>query len=371
MHLRRFKGRELPEVVAQVRAELGPQAVILHTKERPRGLLRLVHGREVEVVAAVDAAVEPRAAESSVAAPSVAAPRAVAAPPPRAAAPAPVVDLAPIQAEIAELRRMLLRFGGARGLPSTMAPVFAWLVDVGIDEPLVFRILESVPAADAAGTVEDVLAAVERRVAGMLRIAAPSLTPAAGAIAFVGPAGAGKSTTLAKLAVRAHLEGRTPHVVTFDGLTPGVPAPLEAITRLVGIKHELATTPAEVAAAVARPDALTLIDTPGLGRGDAAAVTEIAALLHAARPTEVHFVMPATMKTEDAVATLAALGALWITRITITKLDEALTYGSILSVAAESGLPLAYTTAGRDVPDDIYPATAAELARRILRRDRP
>jgi len=122
---------------------------------------------------------------------------------------------------------------------------------------------------------------------------------------------------------------------------------------------------------VARPDALTLIDTPGLGRGDAAAVAEVAALLHAARPTEVHFVMPATMKTEDAVATLAALGALWITRITVTKLDEALTYGSILSVAAESGLPLAYTTAGRDVPDDIYPATAAELARRILRRDRP
>jgi len=364
VQLRRFKGRELPEVVAQVRAELGPQAVILHTKERPRGLLRFVHGREVEVVAAVDAGAEPRAGEAS-----VAAPRAVA-PPPRAAAPAPVVDLAPIQAEIAELRRMLLRFGGARGLPSTMAPVFAWLVDAGVDEPLVFRILEAIPA-DAAGTVEDILAAVERRVAGMLRIAAPSLTPNAGAIAFVGPAGAGKSTTLAKLAVRAHLEGRTPRVVTFDGLTPGVPAPLEAITRLVGIRHELATTPADVAAAVARPDALTLIDTPGLGRGDAAAVAEVAALLHAARPTEVHFVMPATMKTEDAVATLAALGALWITRITVTKLDEALTYGSILSVAAESGLPLAYTTAGRDVPDDIYPATAAELARRILRRDRP
>ena len=43
MQLRRFKGKALPEVVAQVRAELGPDAVILHTKEG-RGFSRFLHG---------------------------------------------------------------------------------------------------------------------------------------------------------------------------------------------------------------------------------------------------------------------------------------------------------------------------------------
>src|SRR5207247_9591874 len=53
VQLRRFKGKALPEVVAQVRAELGPEAVILHTKEG-RGFSRFLHGRSVEVVAALD-----------------------------------------------------------------------------------------------------------------------------------------------------------------------------------------------------------------------------------------------------------------------------------------------------------------------------
>lgn len=360
MQLRRFKGKALPEVVARVRAELGPEAVILHTREG-RGFSRFLHGRSVEVVAALDD-------------PDRAAPPVERRPPPLPAPPpAPALSLEPIQAEIAELRRVLLRFGGARGLPSTMAPVYTWLVNVGVEEPLAFRLLDEIPVVDAQGPVpiERLTAAVERRVAGVLRVAAAAPTPTRGTIAFVGPTGAGKSTTLAKLAVRAHLEGVTPAVVSLDAMSPAPATPLEAIARIVGITHEVATTPAQVRTALDKPTELKLIDTPGLGRTDEAGIAALAPLLHAARPSEVHFVMPATMKTDDALATLAAFGPLWVTRLMFTKLDEASTFGSILGVAAESALPVSYVTAGRDVPDDIHPATAAELARRVLRRERP
>jgi flagellar biosynthesis protein FlhF len=429
VQLRRFKGKALPEVVAQVRAELGPEAVILHTRESPRGFSRWIHGRYVEVVAALDdhrqaarvaaplehaavtasprpvwaagpepapaakpkRAVEVLPAPRSAPAPDVTAFRAwgepampplpmPAAPPalttwPVTAAPVPPPSLAlePLKAEIAELRRVLLRFGGARGLPSTMAPVYTWLLNLGVDESLAFRILDEIPAVDTNGpaTVEAIAAAVERRVAGMLRVSAAPPTLTRGTIAVVGPTGAGKSTTLAKLAVRAHLEGHAPCVVSLDAMSPAPATPLEAIARMVGITHEVATTPAEVRAALDQPMELKLIDTPGLGRTDEAGIAALAPLLHAARPSEVHFVMPATMKTDDALATLAALGPLWVTRIAFTKLDEASTFGSILGVAAESALPISYVTSGREMPDDIHPASAAELARRVLRRERP
>ena len=367
MHLRRFKGKALPEVVAQVRAEMGPDAVILHTtKSRPRGLLRFLNGYVVEVVAARDDRDRDRDRDRE---PAAAPPRVDR----RPAVPPPTFSLEPLQAEIAELRRVLLRFGGARGLPSVMAPLWTWLVEAGVDEPLAFRILDEVPVSDANGplTIEEIGAAVERRVAGMLRVSAASVMPAKGTIAFVGPTGAGKSTTLAKLAVRAHLEGRTPAVVSLDAMSPGTPAPLEAIARIVGVPHEVATTPAQVRAALDRPADLKLIDTPGLTHTDAPAIAALVPLLHAARPSEVHFVMPATMKAEDALALLAALGPLWVTRVLFTKLDEASTFGSILGVAAGCGLPVSYLTAGRDVPDDIQSVTAAELARRVLRRERP
>jgi flagellar biosynthesis protein FlhF len=390
VQLRRFKGKALPEVVAQVRAELGPEAVILHTKEAPRGFGRFLHGRSVEVVAALD----DHHAERAVAAPPpvpierppakgtwagaarpqqpawaapAAAPAPAASPPPQ-----PMISLEPIQAEIAELRRVLLRFGGARGLPSTMAPIYTWLVNCGVDEPLAFRLLDEIPTNDANGplSVEALAAAVERRVAGILRVSAAPPTITRGTIAFVGPTGAGKSSTLAKLAVRAHLEGHTPCIVSLDAMNPAPATPLESISRIVGITHEVATTPAEVRKALDRPTDLKLIDTPGLGRTDEAGIAALAPLLHAARPSEVHFVMPATMKADDALATLAALGPLWVTRVAFTKLDEASTFGSILGVAAESALPVSYISAGREVPDDLHPATAAELARRVLRRER-
>jgi flagellar biosynthesis protein FlhF len=253
-----------------------------------------------------------------------------------------------------------------------MAPVYTWLLNAGVDESLAFRILDEIPVTDAHGPVpiEGLTAAVERRIAGMMRVSAAPPTLAKGTVAFVGPTGAGKSTTLAKLAVRAHLEGHTPCVVSLDAMSPAPATPLEAISRIVGITHEVATTPAQVRAALEHPVDLKLIDTPGLGRFDEAGIAAIAPLLHAVRPTEVHFVMPATMKADDALATLAAFGPLWVTRVAFTKLDEASTFGSILGVAAESGLPVSYISAGREVPDDLYPATAAELARRVLRRER-
>jgi flagellar biosynthesis protein FlhF len=282
-----------------------------------------------------------------------------------------MVSLEPVQAEIAELRRLLLRFGGARGLPASMAPVYSWLVNAGVDEPLAFRLLDEIPTTDVNGplAVEALTAAVERRVAGILRVSAAPPTITRGTVAFVGPTGAGKSTTLAKLAVRAHLEGHAPCVVSLDAMSPAPATPLEAISRVVGITHEVATTPQQVRSALERPTELKFIDTPGLGRTDQAGIAALAPLLHAARPSEVHFVMPATMKTDDALATLAAFGPLWVTRVMFTKLDEASTFGSILGVAAESALPVSYLASGREVPDDLHPATAAELARRVLRRE--
>ena len=371
MQLRRFRGRALPEVVRQVKAELGPNAVILHTKaERPRGLLRFLHGSAVEVVAAVD--------QSSAAAPRGAAEPAL----PRAASPsAPVpAPLAPsaldvLQTEIADLRRILLRFGGARGLPSPLVPLYAWLVEAGVADSLAFRLLDDITVTDPSGTtlsIETLTEALEKRVSSAIRVSGASLVPARGTIAFVGPTGAGKTTTVAKLAVQAHLGGRTPQVVSLDGLSPTTPAALEAIARVAGVPHEVAASPVEVETALGRSAAeVRLIDTPGVVRGDTAAMAALATLLRHARVTEVHFVLPATMKADDALATLSAFAPLKPSRLLVTKLDETATFGSLLTVAVNSGLPLSYVASGRDVPDDIQAATAWDLSRRVVRRERP
>jgi flagellar biosynthesis protein FlhF len=50
----------------------------------------------------------------------------------------------------------------------------------------------------------------------------------------------------------------------------------------------------------------------------------------------------------------------------LTKLDEAPGIGGLLSVLHGCRMPLSYVTTGQNVPDDIAPANARQLARRML-----
>jgi flagellar biosynthesis protein FlhF len=78
MHLKWFKGKSVSDVMDQIRDDLGPDALILHSKpSRARGPLGMVRGGGVEILAAVD---DPAAAEPSTGAPAA---------PPPAAAPGP------------------------------------------------------------------------------------------------------------------------------------------------------------------------------------------------------------------------------------------------------------------------------------------
>src|SRR5262249_61199714 len=62
MHLKWFKGRAFTDVMRRVREELGPEAVILHSKSvHPWGPLRFLGGRRVEILAAGDRPAAPAA----------------------------------------------------------------------------------------------------------------------------------------------------------------------------------------------------------------------------------------------------------------------------------------------------------------------
>ena len=54
----------------------------------------------------------------------------------------------------------------------------------------------------------------------------------------------------------------------------------------------------------------------------------------------------------------------------MTKLDEAASMGTLLSVARKIPLPISYLTTGQDVPDDIEPAQPSRISRLVLGEDR-
>ena len=87
-------------------------------------------------------------------------------------------------------------------------------------------------------------------------------------IALVGPPGAGKTVTIAKLAARAALADRPVKVITTDGFRAGGVDQLVAFTKLLEIKLHKALSMAELERR-ARPESpgeLVLIDTAGIRR---------------------------------------------------------------------------------------------------------
>jgi flagellar biosynthesis protein FlhF len=171
----------------------------------------------------------------------------------------------------------------------------------------------------------------------------------------------------ATLAVRAGIAGRRARLVSLDGVGLGAAGFLEVVAEASGVSCALATTAEELIAALAEPGAgLTVIDTPGVNPRDPDAVAALAALLRVAQPDQVHLIVPATTKSEDAVAAVAGLAGLAPTHVAFSRLDEAATLGSLLSVCATGELPVSYLAAGRDIPNDLTPATARGLARRVL-----
>jgi flagellar biosynthesis protein FlhF len=270
--------------------------------------------------------------------------------------------------DVATLKHLIVQWGGGRLLPPPLGPYYERLVMAGVEPALALQILADVPApsrheagADAAVPEEAVAEALTR----MIRTQDPAST---GPVALVGPAGAGKTTTIAKLAARAQLAGDRAAILNLDDGGFGSLSLLEALAGILDLPYAQAGLAEDVADHVRRApaDGLTLIDTPGIGVHHAEEMARVAELLGAAAPREVHLVLSATAKTADALAAVRAFSRLGVTHLLFTRLDETASCGSVLAVCVESGLPLSYVGTGREIPADLGAAAPADIVNRIL-----
>lgn len=232
------------------------------------------------------------------------------------------------------------------------------------------RLLEAAAADLPAGrsvTESDVRVLLRRYIAGMVP-AEPGGT-LTGRVAFVGPTGGGKTTTLAKLAAQARFRGgKRVALLSLDVHRIGACAQLGRYAELIGVPFRSAATPEAIAEALdAMRDAETiLIDTPGVGLTAAGPMRDLRRLLSASHPDATHLVLPASLSSAAQARTCETFRAAGATRIVLTKLDDAVGLGAILGVLEQAKMKLSYVTTGQRVPTDIGPACSERLAELIL-----
>lgn len=160
-------------------------------------------------------------------------------------------------------------------------------------------------------------------------------------VAFVGPKAAGKSTTVQKVA-RCYSEIGQWRVKVFDW-----PVPVDAV------------------ASARRGAQLVLLDTPALGPSDQQTAAAWGKEWREAGVSEVHLVLPAFTGGMYARRLVSALAELPLTHLSVTRVEEA-GWASVYQLARRVGLPLRFVGTGPADPQELEVADPATLVREVL-----
>jgi flagellar biosynthesis protein FlhF len=243
------------------------------------------------------------------------------------------------------------------------AGVLAELANLGLDRMLALQIVGDLPETLTAEQVQRMpYALLSRRI----QVCEPPVTRA-GAVALMGPLGAGKSTTLAKLAARYVLEHDAANLVLIssDGERLGSHEQLQSLGRVLGARVEIVDGMDELAARIAAlPGRMLLIDMPGVSGRDAAAAAPYRALRARCAELQLMLVLPASAQSGVIEECITHFGAGVAHCCALTRLDEAVSLGGVLSALCRSTLPVAYVCDGPAIPDDLRPARAHQLVAR-------
>ena len=238
---------------------------------------------------------------------------------------------------------------------------------------LVQEIARDLPEAEL-GRPEAVREAVLDRLAQLVPTAEFTSTPEPvdgrpWTIAFVGPTGVGKTTTLAKVASTLALrQGRKVGLVTADTYRVAAVDQLRTYAEILATPLAVANGAEEMTSALQELSdcEIVLVDTPGRSQNDADRLVELRSIIDVANPHEIHLVLSSTASERVLMREAEAFADLRPDRIVLTKLDEAVSFGMLVSVVRRIGRRLSWVTTGQEVPADIETATGRRIADMML-----
>ena len=387
MRIQRYIAKDMRSALSQVREATGPEAVILST-----GTI----GDQVEVVAAIDVEVAREFAAPRGAAPltqnetiehmplrrassqlsealvpkATVAPVAPVAAPVQAAQPAEHSELAN---EVKDMRRMLeaqlatLAWNDMSRRSPLQAAMLKELAQLGITQDLAGSLARKIPPSlNFSAARRFALATIARTV----QVTGDRWLETGGRIAFAGPAGAGKTTLLAKLAARWVLRHgpRRVALVSADAVRIGAHEQMHMLGRLLGVTahtvYDVAELP-ELLEALSGQQ-LVLIDTAGASPRDPDLARRLRLMNQANSRIETSLVIPASIQAGAIEEAMKLFAVAQPSSCVITKVDEAVSLGGVLSALVRHKLPAAYVSDGQRVPEDLQPARAHSLVSRAV-----
>jgi flagellar biosynthesis protein FlhF len=290
-------------------------------------------------------------------------------------APVPAQRGDAMESELKSLRRMLetqlaqLAWNELTRRAPVHVEILRELTEIGIFQELSDYILKQLP--------EKVELGFARRfaIAGLsqyLLVTGDRWLENGGRVAFIGATGVGKTTTLAKLAVRWVLRhgARDIALVGSDTVRIGAQDQIQSLGQLLGVPVYTPENFESLPTLLSRlgdRHRLILIDTPGSSLRDAQLASRLGVLANCASQMETALVLAGSTQAGAIEETVKRFAPANPSCCVLTKLDEAASLGGALSALIRARLPVSYVSEGQRVPEDLRPARALELVSTAVR----
>ncbi|MBI5057022.1 MAG: flagellar biosynthesis protein FlhF [Nitrospirae bacterium] len=361
MKIKKFQARNFSEALAQVKRELGEDAVILSSEDK-KGARSFV-----EITAAVDYDVDTSGA------PGINSPAPFFSKPEQGGTSSPSVhnsDIRELKNELRSLREsieIMRNSGFEMTLPENRRNIFYFLREKSIKDEFALSIIERTNSIEELETImtDDMNSArlFTRKVWDM------SCQFSRRMLMLIGPTGVGKTTTIAKLASKAIKEGRKVGIIGVDTFKIGAIEQIRIYSKMIGIPLEVVSGTEELKKGIRKLSDrdVILIDTTGQNPRDNEYIRSLKDVYKMGLPVETQLLLSASSDNDFLMETHKHYGALPIDYIAFTKTDEAVKLGSIYNLCRIYKKPVAYITTGQRVPGNIEFVDNKKLTNLILR----
>ena len=364
MQIKKYLASNMTEALDQVKRELGPEALIISTKNLKKGNYTdqgTLQNDMVEIMAAIDTEQQQNQTFKS---------------------PQPSksnydqfdLPLEFIRNEIGSLKSIIEKgFAQQKNQPE-ISSIYQQIRYLGVEEDIAGELIKTISQNNTSIFKSGHLS-IEKYLQNLFSHLIKTSGPIdlseklPQIVAMVGPTGTGKTTTIAKLAGAFTLnEKRNVGLISLDTQKVAGVEQLKCYAKIMGLPVMIANTKNQIKnhlKDLKKMDCI-FIDTGGYNPKDTKRMERLSDLLDIIPDLEKHLVVSATTQGKDLLNITKNFQKLNINKLLFTKLDETTQLGTIFNHMIYTNLSLSYLGTGQHIPDDLLVATPNLVSELII-----
>ncbi len=208
------------------------------------------------------------------------------------------------------------------------------------------------------------------QIANELPVAGQDLIAGGGVFALLGSAGVGKTTTIGKLATQFVLKHGAESIalITTDRYRIAAHEQLRTFGKILGVSVQAVDEEHSLRDLLnaLRHKKLVLIDTAGINVKHHHFQQQLALIAQLRDSIQPLLVLASTSQSQVQSAEIDAYSSIAPVASIVTKVDEAIRLGEGLGLLMQAKIPIAYTTHGQSVPEDIEVADSVSIVNKTV-----